>query len=117
MDRPPRRDYIGSCLFRLVFVVILSVQLSLTVLGQVVRPDPRFQTAVALFDLNDPPVVKTLRQADGKLLMYGDFDLLAGAPRRKIVRFNADYTVDSSFNCETCVDEVTRLPNRRMAGS
>jgi uncharacterized delta-60 repeat protein len=39
----------------------------------------------------------TLRQPDGKLLVWGDFTLIDGTARNQLVRFNTDGTVDTGF--------------------
>jgi uncharacterized delta-60 repeat protein/uncharacterized repeat protein (TIGR01451 family) len=42
--------------------------------------------------------VWTLAQAGGKLLAGGDFTVFGGIPRNRIVRLNANGSIDSSFN-------------------
>jgi len=53
----------------------------------------------AVGGLNPYPSVNSLAvQADGKILVGGSFDLLAGQTRTNIGRLNADGSLDSSFN-------------------
>jgi len=48
--------------------------------------------------LSDPSVNSLAVQADGKILVGGEFTTLAGQPRNYIGRLNADGSLDSSFN-------------------
>ena len=57
--------------------------------------DSGFNPAVG----GDYPSVNSLAvQADGKILVGGDFTTLGGQPRNSIGRLNADGTLDSGFN-------------------
>lgn len=53
-----------------------------------------------------PTVYTTLVQPDGKILVGGKFTVANGAARSGIARFNADYTLDATFNAgDFSVDE------------
>ncbi|HQU86189.1 MAG TPA: FG-GAP-like repeat-containing protein, partial [Pyrinomonadaceae bacterium] len=43
-------------------------------------------------------IVKTVRQPDGKILAVGNFSVVDGFSRTGVVRFNADGSVDPTFN-------------------
>ncbi len=45
-------------------------------------------------------------QADGKLIVAGEFGLIAGLNRLRLARLNTDGTVDSSFNASTWMDKT-----------
>jgi uncharacterized delta-60 repeat protein len=47
-------------------------------------------------------------QADGKILLGGDFTTVGGQPRRGIARLNADGTPDATFNPGTGVNQNVR---------
>ncbi len=44
------------------------------------------------------PVQRILRQSDGKLIVFGSFTSYLGGTRNRIVRLNADGTLDGTFN-------------------
>ncbi len=41
-------------------------------------------------------------QPDGKILTYGNFQVVNGEVKNGIARLNSDGSVDNSFNCTTC---------------
>ncbi|GAA5117743.1 choice-of-anchor D domain-containing protein [Luteolibacter yonseiensis] len=51
-------------------------------------------------------VITTVTQPDGKIILAGDFESVAGIPRGHIARLNVDGTVDTSFN--PTADNVVR---------
>lgn len=54
--------------------------------------DPSFESALG-------GIVETIAvQADGKILIGGQFTSIAGQPRNRIARLNADGTLDTTFN-------------------
>lgn len=71
-------------------------------------PDPAFNPATGVssgtnlnFDANEPatPSVNSMaRQADGKLIIGGNFSKYNGAPRRFLARLLPDGTLDESFD-------------------
>ncbi len=64
--------------------------------------DPTFNINGTGFQSVRAGKVRTIRvQADGKILIGGDFDRVAGAVRAKIARLNSDSSLDSSFQVNT----------------
>lgn len=62
--------------------------------------DPTFSTGSGLG--NQP--LALVRQADGKFIVAGNFETVAGARRNKIARLNADGSLDASFTNGSGVD-------------
>lgn len=82
-------------LFSSIFILLNFVGSSLAA-----APD-RFSAVLQDFGSSGngyPTVYTTLVQPDGKILVGGKFTLANGVARSKIARFNADYSLDSSFN-------------------
>ncbi len=62
-----------------------------------------FTTSLGSVDLNyigvaNGPVYATAIQADGKVLVVGDYSAIGGSARLRIARLNSDGSVDSAFN-------------------
>ena len=56
-------------------------------------------------------------QPDGKFYVNGAFDVVNGEMKGRLVRLNADQTVDSSFNCSVCMLGATSplvLPDGKL---
>ncbi len=41
-------------------------------------------------------------QPDGKILVFGNFQLINGVLKNQIARLNPDGSLDASFNCAAC---------------
>jgi len=63
-------------------------------LNQDGRPDQTFNPTFSTFGI----VNALAQQTDGKILAGGNFNQANGAPRSKIARFNADGSLDTTFN-------------------
>src|ERR1019366_6879384 len=50
-----------------------------------------------------------LVQADGKIVVAGDFTNIAGATRNRLARFNADYSLDTTFNPSGITSAINAL--------
>jgi uncharacterized delta-60 repeat protein len=61
-------------------------------------------------------------QPDGKILAFGDFQIVNGTLKNQIARLNADGSLDNSFNCAACdfrIGSVVAQPDGKIyvAGS
>ena len=61
----------------------------------------------------------TLTQADGKILAYGNFQKASGARTGSITRFNADGSLDATFNAggsgaNAAIDEAVLQPDGKL---
>ncbi|HUR96968.1 MAG TPA: FG-GAP-like repeat-containing protein [Pyrinomonadaceae bacterium] len=64
--------------------------------------DPTFNVGGSGFQNVQPGVIQAIEtNANGKVLLGGKFDLINGAARPRIVRLNADSTVDNTFQVNT----------------
>lgn len=83
------------------FVLALLLVLNVPVLAQVAPdsvPNLQLQTPNGSGGFLPATVHATLRQPDGKLLIAGDFTRLAdGTPRARLLRLNADGSLDAAF--------------------
>ncbi len=43
-----------------------------------------------------------VKQPDGKILVFGSFQIVNGLLKNQIARFNADGSLDNTFNCDAC---------------
>lgn len=67
--------------------------------------DPTFEVEFNQFQ--ERSVESLAIQRDGRILVAGEFDLLAGQPRRNLGRLNLDGSLDDSFNAEA--DDTVRV--------
>ncbi|MBI5766816.1 MAG: hypothetical protein HZA93_03425 [Verrucomicrobia bacterium] len=65
----------------------------------------------------DGPIRAVVLQSDGKLLVGGKFDRIAGAARTNLARLNADGSLDATFNAgaiNAVVNAIVVLPDGRL---
>ena len=74
------------------FLIVLLYALGFGALAQVV--DPTFQTSIT----NTPTESRALLLDDGKYLLFGSFFLVNGQAKRGLAKFNANGTLDATFN-------------------
>lgn len=85
------------------------------VAGQGLDVDTSFQAGVFTRSSN----LKFLEQPDGKVIVYGNFAFVNGAPAWRIVRFHSDGTVDTGFQVPvdsafTDVRQIILQPDGRL---
>src|SRR6478609_6367766 len=68
--------------------------------GQIAPSSPAFIDAGFNPILGGPngQIVDSYVQADGKILICGDFEVVSGVNRNSLARFNADGSLDTTFN-------------------
>lgn len=85
-----------------VLILILAIlAAAVTVPAQVNGVDTEFDAVIGLVP-GSGFLVGMQTQSDGKMFVIGTFDYISGTIRNKIVRLNADQSIDSSFNCAIC---------------
>ncbi|HWU51687.1 MAG TPA: hypothetical protein VN153_02630, partial [Tahibacter sp.] len=64
----------------------------------------------------DGPIAGLGQQADGKLLVTGDFGTIAGGTRQRLARLQADGTLDAGFsvNVDGAINSVAQLNDGRL---
>ena len=77
----------------------LSIIIGLSALIMALTGTAQAQSALDGFDPNANATVRAIVvQADGKILIGGDFTTVLGVTRNRIARLNADGTLDTGFN-------------------
>ena len=81
-----------------ILIIFSLIFFSFPVLSQDV--DPTFNPVPSQF--TNANLIDLTVQPDGKILIYGHFQIVQGVVRPNIARLNSDGSLDSSFNCSTC---------------
>ncbi len=87
-----RRFFVAAQLFLLTFVSINVVQ------AQSSSVDLSFNTVIS----KDTGGGNFTLQPDGKILVFGNFQIVNGVVKNQIARLNADGSLDNSFDCAAC---------------
>nr|MDQ3373981.1 FG-GAP-like repeat-containing protein [Acidobacteriota bacterium] len=88
-------------------VLLMSFVLVSTIKAQFSQVDLSFNALVSTDGgLNSFNGNFTL-QPDGKILVFGNFQVINGVLKNRIARLNPDGSLDNSFNCAACDFEIT----------
>ena len=94
----PKRIFIILQLFLIAFIS------TSTITAQTSTVDPSFNPIISKDRNQFGNVIQPnfTIQPDGKILVYGAFQIINGVVKTNVARLNADGTLDNSFNCTVC---------------
>ncbi len=115
---------ISKRVFIFVQLILIAFALVSTITAQSSSVDLSFNAIISKdTDNNGLPVQSNFTlQPDGKILTYGNFQVINGVVKNNIARLNADGRLDNSFDCAACdfsINSVIVQPDGKIivAGS
>jgi uncharacterized delta-60 repeat protein len=99
-----KKPYVS--IFRIILLMMAFLWTVNENSAQVGGVDLSFKTPLSQVNSSNGNIFRLALEPDGKILIFGSFQIVNGTVRNPLARLNADGTLDESFSCAACEFDI-----------